>query len=190
MIARINLLPWRQRRRERRRRVFLGQLGGVTVGAVILALLTGAVLDGRISGQNARNQALLEAVGENARRLDEVETVRRHTEATLGRLRSLQALHRDRAATVRTFDELVRTVVPGVHYTSLIQRRSVITARGIARSNNDIAVLMRNLKDSERFEQPRLKRIDEVGEAQGTEQAAVFELTFATAVPHPRTAGR
>ena len=190
MIARINLLPWRQRRRERRRRAFLGQLGAVTVGAAALVFLTGAVLDGRIASRNARNQALLEAIGENAQRLDQIETVRRHTEATLGRLRSLQALHRDRAATVRTFDELVRTVAPGVHYTSLVQRQSVITAHGIARSNNDIAVLMRNLKGSERFEQPRLKRIDEVGEAQGTEQAAVFELTFATAVPNAPGAAR
>lgn len=184
MNARINLLPWRQRQRERRRRVFLGQLGAVVAGSAILVFLTGVVLDGRIERQNARNAGLLEGIGESAHRIDEIETVRRHTEATLGRLRSLQALHRDRAGTVRTFDALVRTLVPGVHYTSLVQRGSVITARGIARSNNEIAVLMRNLKDSERFEEPRLKRIDEV-EEQRNGQAAVFELTFATAVPNP-----
>lgn len=183
MIARINLLPWRQRCRDRQRRAFLAQLGLVAAGAAILAFAAGTVLDRRIAEQNARNSSLVEHIGQDERRIDEIDLVRRRVDATLDRLRTLSDLRRDRAATAHIFEELVRTLVPGVHYTSLVQRGSLITARGVAGSNNDIAALMRNLKDSDRFDAPRLKRIDEVVGEQDARPTAVFELTFATTVP-------
>ena len=178
MIARINLLPWRQRRRDRQRRLFMAQLCLVFGGCVGLVCLASVVIDGRIGRQDARNQFLVASIGELERNADEIERIRRRTEETLGRVRALTGLRRGRNRAVRIFEELARTVAPGIHYTSLAMRGAHITARGIARSHNDVSALMRSLEQSEQFEAAQLKGIDESRGTTGTKQAAAFELTF------------
>ena len=182
MIARINLLPWRQRRRDRQRRAFLAQLGIVFAGSASLVFLTAWVLDTRIAGQDARNRFLRSGLGELERQVDAIEVIRRRTDETLERLQALWELRRDRTGTVRTFEELARTVTPGVHYTSLVKRGTKITAHGVARTNNAVSALMRGLEASGRFEAPRLKGIEEIRTNGQADHAAVFELTFATSV--------
>lgn len=186
MIARINLLPWRQRRRDRQRRAFLAQLGIVFGGAACLVFLAALVLDGRIASQDARNEFLRSSLAELGRQADAIESIRRRTDETLERLRVLADLQRARTRTVRILEELARTVTPGVHYTSLVKRGTQITARGIARSNHAVSALMRSLEASERFEAPRLKDIEETRANEEADQIAVFELTFATSVPTPQ----
>lgn len=183
MIARINLLPWRQRLRDRQRRAFLVQLGGVFAGSVCLVFLAALVLDGRIASQDARNEFLSSSLVELERQADVIDDVRRRTDETLERLRVLADLRRDRTGTARILEELARTVTPGVHYTSLVKRGTLITAHGVARSNNDVSVLMRSLEASERFDAPRLKGIGETGANEESGHAAVFELSFATYAP-------
>ncbi len=183
MIARINLLPWRQRRRDRQRRAFLVQLGCVFAGSACLVLPVALVLDGRIARQDARNEFLRASLAELESQADAIDEVRRSTDGTLERLRALTALRRDRDSTVRILEELARTVTPGVHYTSLVKRGGHITAHGVAHSNHAVSALMRSLEASERFEAPRLKGIEEVRANEKADQAATFELTFATSVP-------
>ena len=132
MIARINLLPWRQRRRDRQRRTFLAQLGIVFAGSASLVFVTAWVLDARIASQDARNRFLRSGLGELERQADAIEVIRRRTDETLGRLQAIRDLRRDRTGTVRTLEALARTVTPGVHYTSLAKRGTKITAHGVA----------------------------------------------------------
>lgn len=183
MIARTNLLPWRQRRRDRQRRAFVAQLCLVLAGSASLVCLAFVALDGQVAKQDARNEFLRASISELERQAAEIEVVRRRSEETLGRLRILSDLRRDRTATVRIFEELARTIAPGIHYTSLVLRGTQITAQGIARSNHDVSALMRSLEDSARFEAPRLRGIEEVRGNEATKQAAIFELTFSTSVP-------
>ena len=183
MTARINLLPWRQRRRDRQRHTFLAQLGVVFGSTACLVVLATIALEGRIDNQGARNQFLRASIGELERRIDEIEVVRRRTDETVERIQTLANLRRDRARTVRIFDELARTIAPGVHYTSVVKRGPRISAHGVAHSNSNISALMRSLSESERFEAPELKGIEQAAGEGNTTRAAVFEITFATRVP-------
>ena len=183
MIARINLLPWRQRRRDRQRRAFFAQLGLVFAGSVNLVFLATVVLDGRIASQAARNEFLRSGLVELGRQADAIDEVRRRTDETLERLGALADLWSSRTRTVRILEDLARTVTPGVHYTALAKRGTHITARGVARSNHAVSALMRRLEASERFEAPRLKGIEEARANEEADHPAVFELTFATSVP-------
>ena len=184
MIARINLLPWRQRQRDRQRRAFLVQLGVVGAGSASLVLLAAVVLDGRLADQDARNQFLRSSIGELERQVDAIEAIRRRTDETLERLQTFSVLRRQRTVTVHILEELARTVTPGVHYTSLVRRGTHITASGVARSNSAVSALMRSLESSEQFAAPRLKGIEEVRAGDDADHAAMFELTIATSVPH------
>ena len=183
MIARINLLPWRQRRRDRQRRAFFVQLGVVAASSACLVFLVALVLDGRIASQKARNDFLRSGLVELQLQADAIEAIGRRTEEVLERLRVLSDLRRDRTGTVRILEEVARTVAPGVHYTSLVKRGTLITAHGVARSNNDVSALMRSLEASELFEAARLKGIEETRADEKADHAgADFELTFATSV--------
>ena len=94
---------------------------------------------------------------------------------------------------MRLFDELARTLVPGLHYTALARHGQVVAAEGVAESNDRISLLMRNLRDSEWFDAPNLKGIGRsrqrpdaaMGDSAAVygEQTATFELTFLTTSP-------
>lgn len=185
MIARTNLLPWRQRRRDRQRRAFAAQLGVVFGACVCLVGLASVVLDGRIGRQDARNRFLVASIGELEQRTDEIERIRQRTEETLGRVQALSGLRHDRTGIARIFQELARTVVPGIHYTSLALRGTHISVQGIARTNTDVSALMRSVEASEQFEAPRLTGIDEIRGNIGADQAA-FELIFSRSAANGR----
>ena len=187
MTAYLNLLPWRQWRRERQRRIFLAELGFVFAGSVTLVALASAYLDTRIDNQERRNRFLLESIAELDGRMDEIEVLRRETHAAEGRLGALLRLGNDRSAIVKVFNELARTLPAGVRYLSLAKRGPLIAARGVARSHEDISLLMRNLQDSARFDAPLLGGIEEAADASQTGQTATFELTFATFISESRT---
>ena len=187
MTACLNLLPWRQWRRERRRRIFLAELGFVFAGSATLVALASAYLDTRIDNQEQRNRFLLDSIAVLDGRMDEIEVLRRETRAAEDALGALLRLRNDRSAIVKVFNELARTLPAGVHYLSLAKRGPLIAARGVARSHEDISLVMRNLQDSAWFEAPLLGGIEEATDASQTDQTATFELTFATSLSGSRT---
>ena len=61
-MAQINLLPWRDERRQEQKKEFLGIVGFVLALGVVLVLLGDRVVNGQIDHQNARNQHLNEQI--------------------------------------------------------------------------------------------------------------------------------
>ena len=55
-MARINLLPWREARREELKRAFLSILGLVAAMAVVLVMLADRIVNAQIDNQRARNE--------------------------------------------------------------------------------------------------------------------------------------
>ena len=118
-MARINLLPWREWERERKRKEFLGNLAGVLVAAVALVLLFGWYLDGRIENQEDRNAYLEREIAVLDEKIAEIQALQKKREELLARMRVIQELQGNRPVIVRVFDELVRTLAKGVHFREL-----------------------------------------------------------------------
>ena len=57
-MANINLLPWREARRQQIQKQFLVVLGGVVVLAVLMVMLAMSIVNGAISNQEGRNHYL------------------------------------------------------------------------------------------------------------------------------------
>jgi len=184
-MARINLLPWREWERERRKREFLGNLAGVLVLGVVIVLAGGWFLDGRIDNQNQRNAFLKQEISVLDQQIAEIAELRKTREELLARIRVILELQINRPIIVRVFDELVRTLPPGLHYNSLKKQGTLLTLDAQAESNNRISSLMRNLDASELFASPNLKSIkeDPDNEHYG-QQASVFNLTFLETNPN------
>jgi type IV pilus assembly protein PilN len=183
-MARINLLPWREWERERRKKEFLANVAGVVVMGVILVFLGGQYLDSRIDNQNARNRFIEAEITVLDQRIAEIRDLQRVRQDLLDRMRVILELQGNRPVIVRVFDELVRTLASGVHFKSLKMQGTLLTIDGVAESNNRISSLMRNLDGSDWFASPNLKGIKEdPNNADYGPGASTFNLTFVQTNP-------
>lgn len=178
-MAHINLLPWREWERERRKKEFLGNLAGVLVLGAAIVFAGGWMLDNNIEQQNARNNFMQTKIAELDTKIAEIAQLEQQRKDLEERMELIQELQGNRPVIVRIFDELVRTLSKGVHYQKLEMTQSGIKVAGTAESNNRISSLMRNLDESEWFQSPNLRSIKEDPDnSDYGAQASTFDLTF------------
>ncbi|MEA3639674.1 MAG: PilN domain-containing protein [Lamprobacter sp.] len=159
-MARINLLPWREQERSRRKRD-LGLIAFAALGAVFLiGVLLKAQLDAMIDAQRARNDYLEEQIAVLNRRIREINELEEKKADLLARMDVIQALQESRPEIVHLLDRLVDAVPAGVFLTQLQQEGGRITLEGRAQSNARVSALMRNIDSSAWIGQPELLLIE------------------------------
>ena len=174
-MANINLLPWRETRRQERKKQFLLGLGATVVGAALAVLLWDVMVNAQIDYQQSRNQHLRTHIALLDQEVAEIRDLQRKRNQLVERMRVIQALQGNRPVIVRLLDQLVRTVPDGVFYTSLETKANVVSIEGVAESNNRVSSLMRRLDASDWLENPNLDAVQAAPEY--GEQATTFKLT-------------
>ncbi|MCI5107745.1 MAG: pilus assembly protein PilN, partial [Pseudomonadales bacterium] len=106
-MAQINLLPWRERLREERRREFLSILVGVVIIAAGLLFLVDRYFNGEISTQMARNDFLRQEISVLDAQVAEISELQQQKEDIRARMSVITDLQGTRPVIVRIFDELV-----------------------------------------------------------------------------------
>lgn len=187
-MANINLLPWREQRREERRRGFLMALGATVLGAAALLLLADRLVDERIATQNARNAFLREQIAVLDGRLADIRQLRGQKEELTARMAVIEDLQGSRPLIVHLFDELARALPEGVYYDSVVRSDDTIRLEGVAESNALVSALMRELDASAWLAAPDLEQVTantqtRSGAAPGGNR---FRLTVRVAQPDPR----
>jgi type IV pilus assembly protein PilN len=180
-MAKINLLPWREQRREQQRKEFLAVLGAVAAAGVLVALIGHLLINGQIDYQNERNQYLKTHIAALDKQVAEIKELQARRSQLIDRMKVIQDLQGTRPLIVRIFDEIVRTLPDGVYFRGMDRVGQVITIRGTAESNNRVSSLMRRLDASEWFSEPTLKGV-KANPGFG-EQANDFDLTVKVSVP-------
>jgi type IV pilus assembly protein PilN len=180
-MASINLLPWRERRREERKKAFFVMLG---VSAAIAGAIIGIgilYIKSEISNQTARNNFLTTTIAELDTKIAEIRNLQQQKQDLTERMAVIQDLQGRRPVIVRLFDELVRTLPEGVYYNSIVRTDDTIALSGIADSANRVSTLMRYLEDSEWFADAALKGVNEAPPTIGPDGQQIpnqsFELT-------------
>jgi type IV pilus assembly protein PilN len=184
-MANINLLPWREWERERKKREFLVNLAGAALIGVVIVLAWGQQLDGSVTYQQGRNEFLRGKIAVLDSRIAEIANLRKERAELLDRMRVIQELQGNRPVIVRIFDEMVQTLPSGVHFSRLEMLGNTLSISGLSESNNRISALMRNLDGSDWFASPVLKTIKE--ETQNNvygKGASVFDLTVTQVNPN------
>jgi len=181
-MARINLLPWREQRREERKQRFLVALGAVLAGAVALLFVGDQYLNAAIAQQGARNDFVRKEIAVLDARIKEIGELKKRRQELLERMKIIQDLQGNRPITARVFDQLVRTLPDGVHFTELKMTDKSIAISGAAESNNRVSALMRNLDASDWLDAPNLTEVKAVT-AGAVDQANVFQLTVQQILP-------
>ncbi len=182
-MAKINLLPWREERRQRIQQEFLIVLGGSVVLGVLLVLLAMTIVKAAISNQESRNSYIQEHINILNKEVREVSQLEERRQQLLDRMNIIQGLQGERPLIVRVFDEMVRTLPDGLFYTSVSRSGNRIDVDGIAESNNRVSSLMRKLDQSEWFAEPNLTDV-KAASAFG-DQASSFKMSYKISAPAP-----
>ncbi|MDG2046980.1 MAG: PilN domain-containing protein [Halioglobus sp.] len=174
-MAQINLLPWREERRQILKKEFLSSVALVLILSVGLILLADRVINSQIDHQTARNQYLTENIKALDKQVAEIRELQKRRDQLLARMRVIQRLQGNRPIIVRVLDQLVRTVPDGLFYTKLIAVGPDITLTGVAESNIRVSSLMRQLDASDWLANANLDKVTAAPEF--GDQANVFVLT-------------
>ncbi|MEZ5501755.1 MAG: PilN domain-containing protein [Halioglobus sp.] len=180
-MAQINLLPWREERRQNLKKEFLATVALVVALAAGLVLLADGIVNSQIENQVSRNQYLTDNIKELDKQVAEIRDLQKRRDQLLDRMRVIQELQGNRPIIVRVMDQLVRTVPDGVFYTKITAKDKKITISGVAESNNRVSSLMRRLDASEWLANPVLDKVHEAREF--GDQANKFVLTVNVQAP-------
>jgi len=155
----INLLPWRQELRQRRRKEFLVGIVAAVVLAGIVTLLANLVVSSMIDAQNRRNELLKSEIAELDKAIEQILALEDQKARMISRMEVIDRLQASRPEVVKLFDQIVSTLPEGVYLTSVKQAGKKIEFDGVAQSSTRVSAFMRNIDASESLSSPELKVI-------------------------------
>ncbi len=174
----INLLPWRERRRDAIKRTFIRQILLAVTIAAITVYASSEFLARQLAQQELINRVLEQQIVDLDARVTEVGSLREQQAAVRGRMRLIADLQKDRATVVRVLDQFVKSLPNEVYFLSLERADGVILIEGVSDSYAGVTELMRRLESSEEFRYADLNDIAaQVSEAAEGPSQFVFNLS-------------
>jgi len=162
-MPRINLVPWREAERKRRRQEFGVGIVAALVLAGVIALVVNWQMGATLDRQNERNQYLKDEIARLDKQITEILALEQQKESLRARIQVIEQLERSRPEIVHVFDQLVRTIPDGVHLTALKQANRKLQIKGVAQSSTRVASYMRNIDASEWLSDPALTILETKG---------------------------
>ena len=168
----INLLPWREKKRQAANKRYKAHTGlGMLIAALIVLLIRQAIVE--MNEQQGRINAMLTSeIGQLDQQVAEVASLRAEQDAVRERIRIIENLQQDRATVVRILDELVISMPIEILLRSVRREEQFLFIEGLSVSYSGITELMRRLEASALFASAILNDIT-------TETSAVAEDAFA-----------
>lgn len=180
-MPRINLLPWREAERKRKRQEFGVGAVAALLFAALIAFAVNWQMQGAIDDQNDRNQYLKTEIANLDKQIAEILELEQQKARLKARIDVIERLERSRPEVVHLFDQLVRSLPDGVHLTSVKQTERQIQLKGVAQSSTRVATYMRNIEASEWLSNPSVDII----ETKGTSDAGA-EFTLNVTQENPQ----
>lgn len=141
----INLLPWREARREQQTRKFYLWIAFMLLAGVVIGLLTAQYYQHQLAAQQQRNAYISEHI---VRLNADIEGVSRY-QNDAGRLAEqlavFQTLQSERLLTVQLFNDVAESVANGVIYQQLSKSGNNISATAVAASERQVSEQLRRI---------------------------------------------
>ncbi|MGB7740951.1 MAG: PilN domain-containing protein [Steroidobacteraceae bacterium] len=156
-MPRINLLPWREAERKRKRQEFFLSFGAALATAALVTLLGHWQMSASIQHQRDRNNFLTQEIAGLDKQIEEINGLDAQKSRLLARMEIIETLQRSRPEIVHVFDELVHLLPDGVYLTYLRQTGTRFELRGVAQSSTRVSSFMRKIDASEWLADPTLQ---------------------------------
>jgi type IV pilus assembly protein PilN len=162
-MIRINLLPHREMRREKRKKDYVTSMVIAGIAGAVLVFAGGVLINQQIDAQTERNSYIKASIAKLDLEIAEIKALEEAISSLKARQTAVENLQSDRTIPVHLFDELVKLMPEGVFLDRLEQTELKVSLKGLAQSNERVAELLRNLSDrSEWMESPNLDEIKEL----------------------------
>lgn len=186
----INLLPWRERKREQEKKQFMSLLLASILSAIGLVLAINYYASRLVDGQTNRNQRLQTEITQLDGQIIEIKKLKEIRNNLISRMKIVHGLQARRTLTVHLFDELIKVLPDDVYLTELKRTEDTITVEGYSDANTSISFLMRNIEKNPWIQNPVLTEIkkteDKITDKTNDEDNNEFSLSFSL---KPDTAG-
>ncbi len=156
-MAQINLLPWREERRQEQLQEFQKMmfLAFIVAGGFLYIAIT--IADGMAAEQNSRNEFLQKEIVKVDAKITEIKTIEVERNKLLARMQVIQDLQESRPKVVKVLDALAKILPEGVHIEQLRREGAKVTLNGMAESNARVSVLMNHIDENEEFKDSTLQ---------------------------------
>jgi type IV pilus assembly protein PilN len=182
-MPRINLLPWRDSERKRKRQEFFLGIGAAVATAALVMLVGRWQMGAAIEHQNERNQIITDSIAQLDKQIEEIEGLENQKRKLLARMEIIETLQRSRPEIVHVFDEIVKSLPEGVYLTYLKQTGTRIEMRGVAQSSTRVSAFMRNIDASQWLADPSLQVVESKGRDPGAGSSFTLFATQRSQVP-------
>lgn len=173
----INLLPWREQKREQEKKLFTTMLLSSAVAASLLVLLINYYAEHLINNQTARNKLLQNEIAILDKQIKEIKKLKQVREALISRMYIIRNLQSTRTLMVHLFDELIKVIPAGIYITKLERKNDIVSLWGYTESNTNVSLLMKSIENNEWLQNPALseiKKMDDKNQPADNE----FKLSF------------
>ncbi len=159
-MTRINLLPWREERRQEQKKQFAMMALMTCILAAAIVGLIHFQMQSKIDYQLSRNKFLTKEISKLDEEIKEISELQKVRRSLIERMEVIQDLQGSRPSIVHLFTEIVSTVPNGVYLQTLKQTGSNLLINGEAESNARVSTYLRNLAGSEWLKDPNLSVIE------------------------------
>lgn len=159
MTIEINLLSWREDRREKRSKRFMGILALAAVAGIGGGYGMSEYYQSQLEAQQQRHALIEKEMARLNRDIKEVEDIEARRAQMLDQIELIRSLQFSRPETVRVFNQLVTSLVDGAWYQSISRSGRQIKANGTAESTRQVSGLMRAIALSDSFGTPTLSDV-------------------------------
>lgn len=162
-LTKINLLPYRQEIKQRKKQQFKLLMLAALLAGLGLSVLTYLSINSAINNQEDRNEFLQTEIDRLDKDLGEIKKLQQEKENFLAKKQKVEELQEKRSQAAYIIDTL-NVLTPDNTYLTALEAESPTTYKvtGRAISDNKIAMFMRSLPSTGVFAQPELLSIKKI----------------------------
>ncbi len=187
----INLLAWREARRERRTRRFQLLLLAMLMVGSGLGFGVARYYQAELGAQSQRNDFIREQTSKLEQDIGQVHEYEARVSRLNEQLALFQALQHERVQTVRLFNAIAQSVAPGVIYQHLARSGETVSVTARANTDRQVSEQLRRIALTPALSVPALSEVENTaGEATvGRQFRFVVEQPLDAEPPERQTEG-
>lgn len=148
-MAGLNLLPWRDKERELKKKQFFALLASSVALAGLIVFAAHTYMRAAVSYQESRNQMLTDEIANLDKQIEQIKKLDSTKQALLDRMQIIETLQSTRPAIVHLFDEMATALPQGMYLEALKQSDTIVHIEGKAESNARVSTYMDSLDRSQ-----------------------------------------
>jgi len=184
----INLLPYREEKRKRRKAAFFVGIGASAVLGLLIVGFVYLLLQHLTGEQQRRNDYLNAEISRLDLQIKDIANLKSEIEALQARQKAVEGLQTDRNTPVYLLNELARFTPEGIYLTSIRQSDKVVTVNGLAQTQERVSEFLRNAGGgSEWLEKADLIEIKQANlTTTARDQRRLFEFSMKVSIKAPQ----